>query len=379
MEYRILEWWKKFRLNFDEIKLMYSLAVIVFVCALGLLSWFTYQYFFNISHLSSLISTTDNDENVGQIKQCNFHRALDGVCVESAEKMNPTLIAVMIENHTDARPQSGLSKASIVYDAPVEANYTRFMAIYPADAAVEQIGPVRSARPYYLDWVLEYGEPMYMHCGGSPDALNKIKEYGIFDVNEFYFGKNFWRSPSRLAPHNVYTSSELWDKAVVDYNDYGSLITGHDEWWIFDTLAPARNATHNVAGGPEHLSTSAQANDIVVFFLSPNYDVEWKYDSSTEKYERWQAGAEHCEADGTLITADTVIVQHVKTKVLDEIGRISMETIGSGVAEVYYDGVEITGTWKKIDRTSRTRFYNELGEEIKLKAGKIWVEVINVH
>ncbi len=372
MKYRILERLRQFKSNFDETKLMYSLAVIVFVCALGLLGWFVWQYFAtaNITNMTGDITNVID----GQTKQCDFRRALDGVCVDSVEKMNPKLVAIMIENHPDARPQSGLSKASVVYEAPVEANYTRFMAIYPADTVVEQIGPVRSARPYYLDWVSEYGQPMYMHCGGSPDALNKIKEYGIFDVNEFYYGKNFWRSPSRLAPHNVYTSSELWQKVIMDHGEWNM---EQGDWWGFDTLAPARNATHSVAGGPEHLSTLAQANDVVVNFLAPNYVVEWKYNSSTQKYERWQAGAEHCEADGTLITADTVIVQHVKTRVLDEIGRISMETIGSGAVEVYFDGQKISGTWKKTDRVSRTRFYNEAGEEIELKAGKIWIEVIN--
>ncbi len=364
MEYRILERLRQLKLNFDETKLMYSLAVIVFACAIGLLGWFVWQYFGNIENPN--LSTGVETQNFASLQKCEFARALDGVCVESAEKMNPKLIVVMIENHPDARPQSGLSKASIVYEAPVEANYTRFMAIYPADAAVEQIGPVRSARPYYLDWVSEYGQPMYMHCGGSPDALNKIKDYGILDVNEFYYGKNFWRSPSRLAPHNVYTSSELWNNAVVSYNDRGSLITDNVEWWTFGECG-----IQNVECG------TASTSSIMVDFLAPSYVVEWKYNSSTEKYERSQAGEEHRDADGSLIVADTVIVQHVKTRVLDEIGRISMETIGTGVVEVYFDGVKIAGTWKKIDRTSRTRFYNELREEIKLKAGKIWVEVFN--
>lgn len=358
MKYRILERLQQFKSSFDETKLMYSLAVIVFVCALGLLGWFVWGY---ISHRTPNPDNQTPSNLINKI-DCKFRRLLDGVCVESVEKTNPKLVAIMIENHPDARPQSGLSKASVVYEAPVEANYTRFMAVYPADAVVEQIGPVRSARPYYLDWVSEYGQPMYMHCGGSPDALNKIKEYKIFDVNEFYYGKNFWRSPSRLAPHNVYTSSELWNKVSIKHGEWNM---EQEDWWGFDTLAPG------------HLSTSAQANDIVISFLAPSYDVEWKYNSSTQKYERWQAGVEHREADGTLITADTVIVQHVKTQVLDNVGRISMETIGSGLAEVYFDGQKISGAWKKTDRTIRTRFYNELGEEIKLKAGKIWVEVIN--
>ena len=358
MEYRILERLRQLKSNFDETKLMYGLAVIVFVCAMGLLGFFIYQYFgsANFTNGEANITNIENEQS----QTCEFARALDGVCVETAEKMNPKLIAVMIENHPDARPQSGLSKASIVYEAPVEANYTRFLAIYPADAAVEQVGPVRSARPYYLDWLSEYGQPMYMHCGGSPDALNKIKDYGIFDLNEFYNGKTFWRSPSRLAPHNVYTSSELWGKI-----GHGFSGTDFTDWWSW--------ATDN----SELVTGTASTSSIVVNFLAPNYIIEWEYNSSTQKYERWQAGAEHRDADGTLITADTVIVQHVKTKVIDEIGRISMETIGSGVVEVYFDGQKISGAWKKTDRTSRTMFFNEAGIEVKLKAGNIWVEIIN--
>lgn len=351
----------KFKFNFSETQLMYGLSAVVFACAICLLGWFVWQYFANANFSNGEVDFTNIKSE--QSKSCDFRRALDGVCVESVEKINPKLVAVMIENHPDARPQSGLSKASIVYEAPVEANYTRLMAIYPADAVVEQIGPVRSARPYYLDWISEYSQPMYMHCGGSPDALNKIKDYGIFDVNEFYYSKNFWRSPSRFAPHNVYTSSELWNKVLAEQNKL-------QDTWTFE-----ERGTHSASSGQAWNGESV--SDIAISFLSPDYVVEWKYNSSTQKYERWQAGAEHREANGSLIVADTVIVQHVKTRVLDEIGRISMETIGSGAVEVYFDGQKISGAWKKIDRTSRTRFFDEAGNEIKLKAGKIWIEMIN--
>lgn len=343
--------------NFNEAKIFYSLAGLVFLCSLILLGWFGFNYFGG----KKLFVSEENLE-LQKMERCDLRRVFDGICVDSMEKMNPKLVAVMIENHTDARPQSGLAKASIVYEAPVEANFTRFMAIYPESDLVDKIGPVRSARPYYLDWLAEYGSPMYMHCGGSNDALEKIIAEKVFDFNEMYRGQYFWRDAVRFAPHNLYTSSELWNKAMEKYNSELNVI-GLSGW--------------NFVNGAQTASSTLEGEQIKLAFLAPSYSVEWKYNSTTQKYERFQAGARHLDSDGTAIVADTVIVQFVKTEVLDEVGRIGMETIGSGKVEVYYDGQKFSGTWKKTDRTSRTRFYGENGEEIKLKAGKIWIEVFN--
>ena len=343
--------------NFNESKVFYSLAGLVFLCGLVLLGWFGYNYF-----SGKKLFVSEENLNLSKMEKCDLRRMIDGVCVDSVEKMNPKLIAVMIENHTDARPQSGLAKASIVYEAPVEANFTRFMAIYPAEDLLDKVGPVRSARPYYLDWLAEYGNPMYMHCGGSNDALKKIITEKVFDFNEMYRGQYFWRDAIRTAPHNLYTSSELWNKAMEKYSSELNVV-GLSGW--------------NFVSGAEVSSSTLAGSEIKLSFLAPSYNVEWKYNSSTQKYERYQANFRHLDSDGAAIVADTVIVQHVNTEVLDEVGRIGMETIGTGLAEVYYDGQKFSGTWKKLDRTSRTKFYNELGEEIKLKAGKIWIEVFN--
>jgi hypothetical protein len=344
--------------DFNQSKIFYLLAGLVFVVAVGFMGWFGYQYFFG----NKLFVSESTQEITRFSVKCDFARFLDGVCVDSVEKIKPKLVAVMIENHTDARPQSGLADASIVYEAPVEANFTRFMAIYPADEMVKSVGPVRSARPYYLNWLAEYGSPMYMHCGGSAEALEKIVTDKVFDFNEMYNGQYFWRSDSRYAPHNLYTSNELWNKAFAKHETLNS------EQFIGWQFASENDVQTN---------STTPATEIKLSFLVPSYVVEWKYNSSTFKYERYQVGAGHYDSNGTLITADTVIVQHVNTQVLDDVGRLAMDTIGTGLAEVYYNGEKISGTWKKTDRTSRTRFYGENGEEIKLKAGKIWVEVFN--
>ena len=84
------------------------------------------------------------------------------------EERRPLL--VMVENHEEARPQSGLSSADIVYETVAEGGITRFMGIYYCDAQSHEIivGPVRSARTYFLDWASEYGNnPLYAHVGGA--------------------------------------------------------------------------------------------------------------------------------------------------------------------------------------------------------------------
>ncbi|MBT3949422.1 MAG: DUF3048 domain-containing protein [Candidatus Magasanikbacteria bacterium] len=348
----------------DEISFIYILAGIVFVVAIGLLVWWSGGYlknkYFGGAGNRHAYSVLGDGE---KYQDCEFRRLLDGVCVESVDDINPKLIAVMIENHTEARPQSGLVDASIVYEVPVEANYTRFLAIYPEGIEIEKAGPVRSARPYFLDWVFEYGDPMYMHVGGSPDALRLIKQYDIFDINEMTRGWYFWRSADRYAPHNVYTSSELWNKALENYED--NYLIQEYEGFSFVTSAP------------EYVSTTTYADEVTISFLPPVYEARWEFSSSTDKYTRFQMEGTHRDLDGRKIKADTIIVQHVESEILDNIGRIAIDTIGEGDVEVFYDGLVFIGTWKKEDRTSRTKFYNENGEEIKLKPGKIWIEVVN--
>ncbi len=354
---KIKKYLQKYKL--DEIEFVYLLAVVVFLVALVLLAWLGYGYW--------SAKKAGQDKNffpldlVFEAEECEFRRILDGVCVDKEEDVNPKIVAVMIENHPDARPQSGLAEASIVYEVPVEANYTRFLAIYPEDQKVDDIGPVRSARPYFLEWVSEYGDAMYMHVGGSPQALDLIKQFEIFDLNEFYRGWYYWRDDHKLAPHNVYTSSKMWDKALDDYEEYYTT----DEYtpWKFVTSTDSEEWTSPI--------TKIRAS-----FLPPVYEALWEYNTSTKRYERYQMDELHRNQDKKKITADTVIVQRVQTLVLDNIGRKKIYTTTVGDSLVFFDGKVIEGKWGKESRGSRTIFYDQDGEEIKLKPGKIWIEVV---
>ncbi|PIR04404.1 MAG: hypothetical protein COV59_00975 [Candidatus Magasanikbacteria bacterium CG11_big_fil_rev_8_21_14_0_20_39_34] len=286
---------------------------------------------------------------------CPWRNSLTGVCL--AEEKQQHISAVMIENHIDARPLSGLEKASVVYEAPVEGNITRFLALFEGDTDVDQIGPVRSARPYYLDWISEYDGALYGHVGGSPEALIDIENYQIFDLNEFYRGWFFWRSQSRFAPHNAYTSSDLLKKA---WEQYGGETETIIESWVFEK--------NSVSSTTECLEDCAQSLEIT--YSSPYYKPIWEYQKDQNTYERTEKG------NSETFVADTLIVESVQAQVIDDVGRLKIETIGQGDVLIFQNGKVIEGTWKKTGRKERTRFFDAQDKEIALHPGKIWITIV---
>lgn len=122
-------------------------------------------------------------------------------------KGNDRPIAVMIDNHKDAWPQVGLQKAYMVYEIIVEGNETRLMALFKG-ADVDKIGPVRSARHYFIDYAME-NDAIYVHFGQSPQAQSDLKKFSINDINGIAEdGSTFWRVREKAAPHNALTSTE---------------------------------------------------------------------------------------------------------------------------------------------------------------------------
>lgn len=290
---------------------------------------------------------------------CPYRSTLNGRCVSEKNLVDQPVVTVMIENHVDARPQSGLAAAEIVYEAPVEANYTRFMALFPLKAKVEKVGPVRSARPYFLDWWAEWSQPLYAHVGGSPDALELIEAREVLDLNEMYRGWYFWRSTDRRAPHNTYISSNLWQKAWTDYK--GSSEPARARWtFATDTTW----CTHDCV------------TKVTASFLPPSYRAEWRYNTSTGRYARWQIEGQHLDQNGTPIEADTIIVQRVRETVLDEVGRLAIDTLGGGEAAVFSRGQVQLGVWRKASVNSQTEWVSGDGSPLKLAPGKIWIEVV---
>jgi hypothetical protein len=282
-------------------------------------------------------------------------RRLDGVWVKEVEANLPP-IAVMIDNHPSARPPKGLDKAGLVYEAEVEGNYTRYMAVFSAADGPEEIGPVRSARSYFLDWAAELGA-VYSHCGGSPEALVRINQKGIPDLNEFYNGQYFWRDSKRSAPHNVTTS---WTN-LKKYLENKNIENGDFSVWRFKDDGKNKDAT---------------SSKIIIPFNHPDFRVEWHYNEQTNDYERYLGGSPEYTEDRVAIKAKNILIQTIPAKVVDEKLRLAMNPIGQGPATICLDGLCEVGEWKKNGFHERTIFYSNNGQEVELNAGQTWVEVV---
>ncbi|MCR4312486.1 MAG: DUF3048 domain-containing protein [Candidatus Uhrbacteria bacterium] len=275
----------------------------------------------------------------------------------------PLVFGVMIENSAEAWPLAGLDQAFLVIEAPVEANIPRFIAFFSDDQDVEKIGPVRSARPYYLDWNDEL-DAVYGHVGGSPDALELITQYGTYDLNEFFQGEYYYRQNStRYAPHNAYTSSERLSSAVEEIvRIYGleDEAPTYDTWTFKDDEPSVETP----------VSFDLDWSDGVT------YDVSWNYDAPTNAYVRDQRSAGLFIEGNNQVIANNVIVMETDVTVLDAMGRRKLTTVGEGEALVFQDGNQIIATWKKTSRIDRLHFYDEAGNEIAMNAGKTWIEVV---
>jgi hypothetical protein len=354
---RIINWYKA---NFWKINSL-ALLVILMLAGFWRLSQMTRQPLKNDQpNIGRGATSTENQGQTPVIKKLDLSkRKLDGVMVEKGQE-NLAPFALMIENHVDSRPPSSLSKASIVYEAEAEGGITRFLAVYATGEKIDSIGPIRSARPYYIDWSEEYGA-LYIHCGGSPDALTKIKAERVFDLNEFYQGGYFWRDRSRSAPHNVYTSGENIYKYIELKNSQDAAVPDYHSWlYTAAKKEPIASSTRSV---------------INIYYKSPLFYVQYKYDFIANNYRRRMAGSDHKDADGTQISADNVLVQYVKSYVLDDQGRRTIKTNGSGNAVICLANKCQDGSWKYSPAFERTIFYID-DKEVRLNPGHTWVEVV---
>jgi len=304
----------------------------------------------------SRVSAPEDEPGIVEAEDTYAPRALDGIEVAS-EMSNTMPRAIMIENHWESRPPSGLSKASLVFEAPAEAGITRFLAVYDGTVSVDEIGPVRSARDYYIDWAAELNS-LFAHVGGSPQALAKIPTANIHDLNQFFNGTYFWRWNERYAPHNVYTNTDLLRDAIdakglEDISEYQA--------WRYKEDRP---------------SEMPGAKEIIIDYSTPEYKTRWVWASDTNEYLRFHDEEQHFDRDGSEIKAKNIIAILTEAHVIDYEGRLKMRTTGKGKAWVFRDGEVMEATWSKPEGDSRLRLYDVTGRDIEMNRGTTWVEVV---
>lgn len=365
------------------------LSIVLFLASAGL-SYSLISKTKGVGSGSSLVTslpgpatTVTEDPKEPKTESCPLNGALHTKkAKDSWEQRRP--LAVMIENHTEARPQSGLSSADVVYEAVAEGGITRFMAVFLCNLGDIQVGPVRSARTYFLDWLGEY-DALYAHVGGAntpgpADALSQIIKYGVKDLNQFGIGfPTFWRDYQRLGrpvatEHTMYsTTQKLWE------------IGAKKGWTVTDDTGKKWSASFTPwkFKDPATTTTGVDATKIDVSFWanSGDYAVSWIYDATCHCYKRANGGASHTDLDNNqqLSTSNLVVQFERESNANDGYENnvhLLYKTTGEGKALFFQDGKVVEGKWTKASRTSRSKYVDKGGREITFNRGVIWIETV---
>lgn len=360
-------------LQYTNVRHNYIVLVSVFILAIAYAWWFSVNYaqsswkignyLFSGSE-QSLIINDGAAMTETEVETEKPARRIDGVYVNK-DMTDYWPYAVMIENLYSVRPQSGLSQAAVVYETLAEGGSSRMLAVFDPSEIISEIMPVRSARPYFLEWVSEYSA-LFAHAGGSPKALTVIWENS--DINDLEALSRdavyFWRDTTKGAPHNLVTSSEkmnfaLRDKELLDKTTDFQSWTFKDGALLEERGEDGKTASFNISYGT-------------------TYKVDFTYVREQNNYLRFNADEPHIDKNtGEQIAVTNVIVQLVEEPVLDGgKGRLDIFVGGEGVAWIFRDGQVIEGIWKKASRTDRTLFYDLDGNEVELNRGNTWIHVI---
>lgn len=318
-------------------------------------------------------------------------RWIDGVPF-AVGASQPLAVAIIIDNAPESQPQSGLADSPLVFEVPVEGRRTRLLAVYalttPSNDGAEcsscPIGPVRSARPYFIGLAAAIGAPL-VHVGGSPAAMAVLQSSGWLHINQ-YFDPPFWRDTSRRAPFNVYTAA----------SNLGAFVrTRGWEERLRESVGALWGYTDEV------ITPSPSTPTIRLPFDSGPYVVEWTYDTQAGVYKRSQDGRSHLVRSGgeeRAVTATNVVVLRVRSRVLDAIGRLEISTLeppakprseaslyygvqpssAQMAATVYSGGQRVDGTWNwNVGGAPRFQLLRADSTPIALQPGTTWVEVVD--
>lgn len=339
-----------------KVKILVALLIIV-VIALGALLGMKY--------------VMDKEEGNNTIAE-NTNDPMQVILEEKKEPEKPKskydgtkrTLAVVIDNVGSAVPQTSMNEAMIVYEATVEGGLTRFLAIYK-DPKSEDIGPSRSARPYFIDYALE-NDSILVHYGGSPKALNEIKQLKMEDVDGMDSpGKVFWRTNEKSAPHNAIVKvAETW-KYIESKN--------------YRTTTKERNVLNYIVEERE-IEEGQVANKVNIPYSTSK--VNFRYNADTKLYERYVGNKVQKDwLSGEVLTAKNIIITFAKNYTTDEengYGRQAIVNIGT------LDGYYITNgkaekiKCKKSTRAGRTTYQYEDGTEIEVNDGNTYIQIVPI-
>lgn len=348
-----------------------------------------------------------NKESDGISAKGGFESPLNGIYfsnsqAESFKDKKP--IAVMVNNHVQSRPSTGLAKADVVYEAVAEGGITRLMPIFHSQIP-ENVGSIRSARYYYVELASGY-KAHYLHWGAAHvpacqkaapssseycppvngkvetnpevDAYDRIAKLGVPNLDGGNYSCNtescaFSRDPNKLGKipleHTAFVRLPLVDKLARDIRPQESWHTYVDinEWKFKDDAGVDER-------GDIGLATPITYN----YWDMPDFAVKWDYNKESNRYLRTQGGVK--QIDGITkeqLMASSVVIRFTKQEeVGDKKNHLYHDLVGSGDALVFQDGNVIKGTWQRSTHDERDQYFDKEGNQIELVRGQIWVQLV---
>ncbi len=279
---------------------------------------------------------------------------------------NDRPIAVMIDNHNLAWPQAGLNKAYLVYEIVVEGGETRLMALFKG-VDVDKIGPVRSARHYFLDYVME-NDAIYAHFGWSPMAQSDIPKYSINNINGISESEStFWRVRDKSAPHNAVTSTEALLKVAKNKK--------------YKTTSNKDSVLNYVTD--EVILEEGQIANTVTIPHSTLQTVKYVYDEQNKVYKRYARGKAQTDWDtGNSVATKNIIITFCDNYTLndsEEKGRQGLKNIGTFNGYYITNGKAIKIKCIKESRNLQTKYEDLDGNEINVNDGNTWINICPIN
>lgn len=328
------------------------LVAILLIVITILAALFALKYFENSDKNTENLGQTMNEVNSEPVveKEVEIYKGTD----------RP--IAVMIDNHEDARPQAGLNDAYAVYEITVEGGLTRLMAVFK-NSNIEKIGPVRSSRHYFLDYALE-NDAIYVHYGWSPQAESDISTLGVNNVNGLvYSEKYFWRVKDKSAPHNVATSIEKI-KELAEQKDY--------------RLTSSQESVLKYVTDEVNLENGETADIVTIPYKS--YTVKYEYDEEKQVYTRYNGEKKQQDwTTGEDITTKNIIITFAQTTSIDSSDRQNLSNIGDLNGYYITNGKAIKITCSKLSRTTKTIYKDLEGNIIEVNDGNTFFQICPIN
>lgn len=277
-----------------------------------------------------------------------YRSQLTGEEVSQEESERP-ILGVMIENSQEARPQTGLDSAGIVFETVTEGGITRYLALFQEDMPTE-VGPVRSIRPYFVDWAMGF-DASIAHVGGSAEALEMVKNRNdAKSLNQFTHSKSYYRVNNRSAPHNMYARTQ-------------------DLRELQKEEKHQKSSFKEIPRSDDSPSEAPDATNIKIDFSRPLFQAEFRYDQTTNSYTRYLAGQPHIDA----ATNQPIIVKNL---VVLKMPTATINALTTGEALVFKNGAIQKGTWKQSSFSSRIEIVDAQGNQIALNRGDTWISAL---